>query len=368
MKFVGPKAYIHIDRLIHNLRNIRYYIGDRPMMCVVKANGYGHGAIEIAKNLDLESGIILAVFSFEEAIELRKAGIKNEIFTFSKLRKEYLQLADELRITLNACSFSNIKFLSEYQKQNYSVPKFHLKFDTGMTRLGFDENICDEVFEYIMHHHLLPEGLYSHFSTADEGNLSYAEYQLDKFKTVLNKAPEYGIEFKYVHCSNSGAVLNLPDSYFNLIRIGMLLYGIAPSNEVPMNIKVKPVMSFCGPIVNLRRVKAGTQISYGGVYSTDKDTNIGVVQTGFADGLPRNWYKDGYVSYKGNHYKIVGRICMDQLMIDFNEENPKDGDEVLFFGKKDRDEIKVEDIAQKIGTTTYVLLTAIQGRTKRIIL
>ena len=171
-----------------------------------------------------------------------------------------------------------------------------------------------------------------------------------------------------MHCSNSGAILNLQESYFNMIRVGILLYGALPSNEIQNDINVKPVMSFCGSIVNLRRVSKGTPVSYGGAYKTSKDTNIGVVQTGFADGLPRNWYKDGYVSYKGNHYKIVGRICMDQLMIDFNEENPKDGDEVLFFGKKDRDEIKVEDIAEKIGTTTYVLLTAIQGRTKRVIL
>ncbi len=368
MNFIGPKAYIHIDHLNYNLQHIRNYIGNKSIMCVVKANGYGHGAIEISKNLDSNSDIILAVFSFEEALELRNAGIENEIFTFSKLREEYLQLADELRITLNACTFSNIKILTKYKQQNDSIPKFHLKFDTGMTRLGFDNDEADQVFKYIKDHNLFPEGIYSHFATADEGDLTYADYQLMKFKSLLNKSTDYGIEYKYVHCSNSGAVLNLPDAYFNLIRIGMLLYGVAPSDEVSMKIKVKPVMSFCGPIVNIRKVKTGTQISYGGEYKTDKNTNIGVVQTGFADGLPRDWYKDGYVSYKGNYYRIVGRICMDQLMIDFGEEQPKDGDEVLFFGKKDRDEIKIEDIAKKIGTTTYVLLTAIQGRTKRIII
>ena len=124
------------------------------------------------------------------------------------------------------------------------------------------------------------------------------------------------MKFKFIHCSNSGAVLNLEKSYFNMVRVGMLLYGALPSNEVNDNIGIKPVMSFCGSIVNLRRVKKGTQISYGGVYKTKQETNIGVVQAGFADGIARDWYKKGFISYKGKRYKIAGRICMDQLMID----------------------------------------------------
>jgi alanine racemase len=135
-----------------------------------------------------------------------------------------------------------------------------------------------------------------------------------------------------------------------------------------MDIPVEPVMSFCGPIVNVRRVKAGTQVSYGGVYSTEKDTNIAVIQTGFADGFPRSWYEKGYVSYGGQNYKIAGRVCMDQLMVDFGDKEPEEGEEVLFFGRKDENEIPVETIAEAIGTTTYVLLTDIHGRTKRIIL
>ena len=143
----------------------------------------------------------------------------------------------------------------------------------------------------------------------------------------------------------------------------MLAYGIAPSDEVTMNIDVEPVMSFCGPIVNIRRVEAGTQISYGGVYKTTRSTNIGVIQTGFADGFPRPWYENGYISYKGDLYNIAGRVCMDQFMVDFGNAVPELGDEVLIFGKKDEDHIPVETIAKSIGTTTYVLLTAIQGRT-----
>ena len=146
----------------------------------------------------------------------------------------------------------------------------------------------------------------------------------------------------------------------------MLAYGVLPSNELNKNIELNPVMSFCGSIVNIRqRVKKGTQISYGGVYKTNKETNIGVVQAGFADGIARDWYKKGFISYKGKKYKIAGRICMDQLMIDFENVYPKEGDEVLFFGKRGDDKISIEKIADTLNTTPYVLLTLIGGRTER---
>ena len=368
MNIIGPKAYIHTDRLKQNLWNIRRHVGDRPLICVVKANGYGHGAIAVSKILVQEPGIILAVFSFEEAIELRENGIEDEILIFSRMQPEFLEKADAMSFTLNVCAMTDLQALDEHKKQKGSCPTFHLKFDTGMTRLGFDPSEADSVFSIINKNELCPEGIYSHFATADEGDLSYAESQLQQFNQIVEKGKSTGIDLKYVHCSNSGAILNLPNAFFNLIRVGMLLYGVAPSDEVSMDINVEPVMSFCGPIVNVRRVKAGTQVSYGGVYTTDKDTNIAVIQTGFADGFPRSWYKKGYVSYGGQNYKIAGRVCMDQLMVDFGDEVPKEGEEVLFFGKKDGNEIPVETIAKEIGTTTYVLLTAIHGRTQRIML
>ena len=148
----------------------------------------------------------------------------------------------------------------------------------------------------------------------------------------------------------------------------MLAYGVAPSDEVSMDVDVEPVMSFCGPIVNIRRVKPGTQVSYGGVYTTRSDTNIAVVQMGFADGFPRPWYENGYVSYQGQHFKIAGRACMDQFMVDFGNVEPSVGDEVLIFGKKEGNQIPVESIAEEVRTTTYVLLTAIHGRTERILI
>ncbi len=361
---IGPKAYIHLDRLKQNIWNIRRNIGNRNLMIVVKANGYGHGSLNIAKQLSDEPGITFCVFTIQEGIDLRRGGINNPILIFSRIHKDWIALAIKYKLWVNACHQDDLIILDQFHKENGNCPEIHLKFDTGMTRLGFDPKETQKVIKYLSDHTYLPvNGIYSHFATADEGDLSYAESQLKKFNRILDICKDSGKQFGYIHCSNSGAVLNLPDSLFNTVRVGMLAYGIAPSDEVTMNIDVEPVMSFCGPIVNIRRVEAGTQISYGGVYKTTRSTNIGVIQTGFADGFPRPWYENGYISYKGDLYNIAGRVCMDQFMVDFGNAVPELGDEVLIFGKKDEDHIPVETIAKSIGTTTYVLLTAIQGRT-----
>ena len=365
---IGPKAYIDSTRLKNNILNIKKSIGDRHLMLVIKANGYGHGATKIANIVRSDNSIIFCTFSIGEALEIRNNGIDNKILIFSKLQEEWIHLAQEHNIWVNASNFDDLLLLAKFFIKNKKCPKIHLKFDTGMTRLGFDQNDSQNVFDYILQNPFLPvEGIYSHFSTADEGELSFVKTQMERFKIILGNGEKKGIQFNYVHCSNSGAILNNYAREFNAVRVGMLAYGIAPSEEVTMSINVEPVMSFCGPIVNLRRVPKNTPISYGGIYLTKNVTNIGVVQMGFADGIPRAWYENGYVAYNGNHYNIAGRICMDQFMVDFGDTKPDLGDEVLVFGKKENNFIPVETIAKDTKTTTYVLLTAINGRTEYII-
>ncbi len=364
---IGPKAYIHSTRLKSNISKIKNHVGKKNLMIVIKANAYGHGALNIASYLSKDLMNIFCVFSIDEALELRKGGIKNNILIFSKLQSEWLDLAFENDLWVNASHINDLYLLNKFYHTKGSCPKIHLKFDTGMTRLGFDMFDDDHIFQYLSEHFFLPvEGIYSHFSTADEGDLTYAKFQLKQFNRILMNSKNYTIDFKYIHCSNSGAILNLPSSMYNTVRVGMLVYGVSPSNEVSMHINVEPIMSFCGPIINIREVSANTSVSYGGKYSTKHSTNIAVIQTGFADGLPRAWYKNGYVSYKGDKYKIAGRICMDQFMVDFGSITPQIGDEVLIFGKRKKDNIPIELIAEKIGTTTYALLTSIHGRTQYI--
>ncbi len=362
----GPKAYICESSFNKNVLNTLKIIGNKNLMLVVKANAYGHGLFEICSFIKKKSNIILCVFSVNEACKIRDYGLKNKILIFSKIEKEWLKIALRKNFCINLSCINDFKLIEDFINEHNQCPGFHLKFDTGMTRLGFDFSDLGEVIKFLKKNINLPfEGLYTHFATADEGDLGFANFQLKCFRKIIKNFQSENIKIKYTHCSNSGAVLNLPGSYFNTVRIGMLAYGVLPSNELNKNIDLTPVMSFCGSIVNLRRVKKGTQISYGGVYKTKKETNIGVVQTGFADGLPREWYKKGFISYKGKKYKIAGRICMDQLMIDFENECPKEGDEVLFFGKRGDDKISIEKIADILNTTPYVLLTSIGGRTER---
>ncbi len=366
---VGPKAYIHLDRLIQNYRIIKQHLSDSPIMAVVKANGYGHGAVACAKALEKEGCRFFAVFTFDEALELRQAGIQSDILIFSRMQKDFLAEAIDQNIILNISGLSDLEILNEFYAESGESPIFHLKIDTGMSRLGIPFEEAGKVLKILSENpHLKCEGLYSHYATADEGDLDYAEWQLSQFNLVLSMADEMRIDFKYRHFSNSGSVLNLPKSKFDIVRIGMILYGAFPSDEVPMDIDIKPVMEFRGPIVETRRIKAGTKVSYGGVWESNKDTTIGVIQTGFADGFPRPWYDGGYVIYKGKPCAIAGRACMDQLMVDFGDEDVSIGDEVLFFGENGNDSLHMEEIAQKINTTPYVLTTSIHGRTERIYL
>ncbi len=365
---IGPKAYIDLSRLKKNVSQIKKKIEDKNLMVVVKANGYGHGALNVVNLLSYDKDIIFCTFSIEEAIEIRKNGIKNRIFIFSKLQEKWISLARKYNIWINASNLDDLKILTSFLKKNNKCPKIHLKFDTGMARLGFDFNSYNKVFDYIIENSFLPiEGIYSHFSTADEGDPTFVKVQLERFNKILKNGKKRGLSFNFIHCSNSGALLNNYGELFNTVRVGMLAYGVPPSDEVPMEINVEPVMSFCGPIVNLRKVSRNTPISYGGIYLTKKVTNIAVVQMGFADGVPRPWYENGYVSHNGKYYKIAGRICMDQFMVDFGNVKPKIGDEVLVFGKRKNDSIPIETIAKEIDSTTYVILTGIHGRTEYIL-
>jgi len=364
---IGPEACIHLDRLLYNYRTIREHIDGLPIMAVVKANGYGHGAVRVAQALQSEGVHYFAVFTIDEAVELRNAGITEPILIFSRFHPDQLDIAVEYNITVNISIYSDLSILINYFLRTKKAPIFHLKVDTGMTRLGLDIADLNHVFDSIKKHPELEcEGIYSHYATADEGDLSYAEYQHMQFEQVLEIVKMHGIDIKYRHFSNSGAVLNLPKSWHNMVRVGMLLYGAFPSEEVPKDLPIRPIMEFRGPIVSVRKVPKGTHVSYGGKYITKKESNIGVIQTGFADGFPRPWYEEGFVAYNGENFPIAGRVCMDQFMVDFGNVAPKEGDNVLFFGESGKNHIPVEQIATTIHSTTYVLLTAVGGRTKRI--
>ena len=363
MSYLGPKVYIDLHQLKKNYHIVKSEVGEIPIMATVKANAYGHGAVEVSKALEQEGVRYLAVFTIDEGIELRDAGIKTDIFIYAKFDPTRIEEASKHNLTLNISSFDDLKALKAH---NGNSVKVHLKIDTGMTRLGVPyEQAEDFLKEANQIESIELEGLYSHFATADEGDLSYANSQLSKFNDIIEISKKLDIFFAFIHCSNSGAILNVQDSRFNMVRAGMLLYGAFPSDEVPQELPIKPVMTFTAPVVEIRDVKAGTQISYGGVYTTKSDTRIAVIQAGFADGIPRPWYIDGFVKFQNQDFKITGRICMDQLMIDIGTADIKYGDEILIFGSNEHGSIDINHIAKKIDSTSYVLVTALGIRPKR---
>ena len=275
MSQLGPKVHIDLHQLKKNYQIVKREVKDIPIMATVKANAYGHGAIEVSKALEEEGVRYLAVFTIDEGIELRDAGIKTDIFIYAKFDPTRIEDATKHNLTLNISSFDDLKALKAHTGNTIKV---HLKIDTGMTRLGVP---LDQAEAFLKEADQLDsielEGLYSHFATADEGDLSYANSQLSKFNEVIEISKKLEMSPTFIHCSNSGAILNVNESRFNMIRTGMLLYGAFPSDEVPQELPIKPVMTFTAPVVEIRDVKAGTHISYGGVYTTQSDTRIAVV-------------------------------------------------------------------------------------------
>lgn len=362
-----PVAEIHLDRLIRNYRKIKAEVGEAMVMPVVKANGYGHGAVEVSRALQYEGASFFGVFTIGEALELRQNGIDTDIFVFSRMTEDSLQTALDHGFTLNVSWPDDVDYLTRFIGKNGKGPKVHLKVDTGMTRLGVALEEVEVMLKRLADHpEINLEGIYSHLATADEGDRTYAHLQIERFVRILDMVKTLNFQLKYTHIANSGAVLDLPQSNFNLVRVGMLLYGAYPSNETSERIKVEPVMTFKGPVVVVRKVRSGTPVSYGKAYRPEKDSHIGVIQTGFADGYPRNWYERGYVGYRGKRYRIAGRVCMDQFMVDFGDDRPEEGEQVLLFGDDGENRVRVEDIALDIGSTTYVLMTGIGGRTGRV--
>jgi alanine racemase len=363
----GPKAYIHVDRLQTNFLEIQKQTKMCTIMAIVKTNAYGHGAELVAQSLSKVGCEWFGVFTHQEGIDLRRGGINKNIFILCKISEAAIHAAVHHDFTLNLSGWEDFTHLESYYQNYKKLPKVHLKIDTGMTRLGFKLDESEAVLDKIKSFEpLICNGIYTHFSTADEGNLDYTYSQIKRFQFVINQAENSGHSFQYKHCANSGGVLNIPDLDFNMVRVGLLMYGAYPSDQVSKSISVKPVMNFKGTVVELRKIKSGIPVSYGGIWTSTSDTQIGVVQAGFADGVPRPWNENGMVGLRGKQFPIAGRICMDQLMVDFGNEPIEIGDEVLFWGKEDEHEITVEDISEKIGLTPYVLFTNLSHRVKRI--
>ncbi len=360
-KLLGPTwTEVNLDAIAQNVRNIKKLIGEKKeLMAVVKGNAYGHDVLEVSSVVLKNGASRLAVARLEEGIFLRKAGIVIPILILGLTLKQQAELLVSYNITPTVCEYEMIEKLSESAIKEDKVVKVHLKVDTGMRRIGiFSHDILRFIKRVRDLKNVEIEGIFTHFSVADEKDKAYTEKQFRKFMGVLTTLEKEGIRIPIKHVSNSATLLDLPHMWLDLVRPGISMYGLYPSTEVQKTIKLIPAHSFKTRIVFLKELPMGESIGYGRTYTTNqRRTKVASLPLGYADGYNRLLSNQVEVLVRGRRFPIIGRICMDQTMIDVtNLPQVEIGDEVVLWGRQGEEEITVEEIAEKIGTINYEIV------------
>lgn len=363
-------AEINLDTIATNTKNIKKLVGDKELIAIVKADCYGHGAVDVVPTL-LENGASrLAVAMLTEAIELRENNINAPIVI---LGYTPLYLGEELinyDIEQTVYDLDYAKELSKIALSFNKKAKIHIAIDTGMGRIGFlpGDDTVKTINEVYNLEGLEVIGIYSHFSTSDEKDKSYANEQLFKFKKVIADLKALGIEIPLKHISNSGAIIDMPETYLNGVRPGIILYGYYPSKEVSKdNLSVKPALTLKAKVAHVKELHKDMYISYGKTFKTNKKTIVATLPIGYGDGYPRALSENAKVIVNGKFASILGRICMDQCMIDVTDiENVKTGDEVIILGGEGDLKFNADDMAEALGTINYEILCRIKSRIPRV--
>lgn len=360
---------VNLSALTHNLRAIRTRVGNAKIMPVVKANAYGHGMVECARALSDAGADSFGVALAEEGIELRRAGITQPILVFGGLWQAQINdyLDHDLEIT--APSLEKIQAIDAVAERRRVRAKVHLKIDTGLGRIGVQHDRLPRFADGILAcQNLEVVGVYSHLATAEDTDKTFAETQVARFRAGLDYLHGRGIRWQTAHLANSAAILNLPNSYFDMVRPGLALYGVAPARALENVLPLQPVMSLKSTVVYFKTVAAGQGISYGQKWRAPQQTRIVTVPVGYGDGILRALSGRGEVLIHGRRYPMVGNICMDQLMVNIRNGEAYNGDPVVLIGRQEGEEITVAQIAEAIGTAPHEVLTALNLRVPRVYL
>jgi alanine racemase len=363
-------AEINLDNLAHNMREIRRISKSKDIIAVIKADAYGHGALDVAPVLIENGATRFAVAILSEAIELRNGGIKAPIMILGFTPIEQVEDVFQYDIEQTVYTLEHAKEISRKAVELNKKAKVHIKLDTGMGRIGFlpNEESVEEVQRISKLPNLIIEGLFSHFSSADEKDKEYTYYQLSKFNWFYERLKALNVDIKMRHISNSPSITDLPEAHFEAIRPGIILYGYYPSKEVFKNkIEIKPVMTIKTKIVHIKNLPGGEYISYGREFKTEEESVIATLPIGYADGYTRLLKNKGKVIINGQFAPVIGRICMDQCMIDVTHiEGVKNGDEVIVMGESQGCSFTADDIAESIGTINYEILCMVSKRVPRV--
>ena len=364
-------ADIDLGAIEHNYTQVKRLVGkDVMLMVVVKANAYGHGTVEISQVLEKMGVNYLGVATTDEAVRLRDHGIKTPILILGSTLQEEVKIAKDRDITITLCSreiLSEIKRLAKNEEPGDLKIKVHVKVDTGMGRIGvWHEDALDFVKEVSAEKCVTLEGIYTHFSSAGRDEF-FTSYQIESFERLLASIEKSWIKIPLRHAANSIATVDFKRSYLNLVRPGLIIYGMYPKHTFPKMIKLKPAMSLKTKVVFIKDIPAGRSNSYGRTFISQKSTKIATLPIGYADGYNRGVSNKAEVLVRGQFAPVVGKVTMDQTMIDVGRiKGVKIGDEVVLIGKQGRHEIRVEKLSRLAGTIAYDFICGISNRVPRI--
>jgi len=367
------QANINLDTIRNNIINVRNSINkNTKLMVIVKADAYGHGAVAVSKAL--ENGIVDAygVAIIEEAIELRKAGITKPILILGFTPKEQYNLVISYDVMQTVYQYEMAKDFAKEAIRQGKTAKIHIKVDTGMSRLGFSDTYESiKIIKQIASlEGIYIDGLFSHFAKADEADKESARLQIQRFKRFNDLLRDEGIHIPIRHISNSAGVIEFPEAEYDMVRCGIVTYGIYPSDEVNRSsLNLIPAMELKSHVVYIKEVEAGTGISYGSTYITNRKTKVATIPVGYADGYSRNMSNVGKVIIRGQYAPIIGRICMDYFMVDVTDiEGVSQGDVVTLLGKEGDSVISVETLAKWSHSFPYELVCTVGKRIPRVYL
>ncbi|MDR1727080.1 MAG: alanine racemase [Acidobacteriota bacterium] len=361
-------AEVRLDRLARNLAAIRRKVGDAKVMLVVKANAYGHGLVRVAQALAGDADYV-GVAVLEEGVLLRRHGVTAPILVLGGVWGEQIQGYLRHGLTLTASSVERLEQIDAVAGRLGARAKVHLKIDTGMERIGVHYYSAHKLQEAALRcRNVDVEGIYSHFADADAADGGRSRLQLERFLEVLDFYGRRGLPTPMRHIANSAAILQLPDSYLDMVRPGILLYGVYPSAEVARTVEVAPALAWKSRVVYFKVVRPGHPVSYGGRWRPERETRVVTVPVGYGDGYFRRMSGRAQVIIRGVRYPQVGAICMDQMMAHIGQGSAWNGDEVILLGESGGERVTAEDLAGWAGTIPYEVLTNINTRVPRIYL
>jgi len=359
---------VDLSRIAENFRAIQKHVAPAKIMAVLKANAYGHGLIRVARLMQDLGSDCIGVAVLEEGILLRESGISAPVHVLGGVLGNQIPHFLKYNLTITASSIEILRRIDETAFRHGLKAKVHLKIDTGMERIGVHYFNAARFFESALHcKHVFVEGVFSHFANADTADLEHARLQLERFQEAVSFFSKGGLEPPPLkHIANSGAILQLPESMLDMVRPGILLYGVYPSSDVKRTIHVRPALAWKSRVVYFKIIQSGSPVGYGSTWKSDHPVRAVTVPVGYGDGYFRSMSNKAEVIIRGKKYPAVGTISMDQIVVNIESDSAYHDDEVVLIGASDGASITCEDLAEWAGTIPYEILTNINTRVPRI--